>query len=121
MQGSVMHKKLRSATIIETVVALLILLISFSAGMVIYNKIIGAGINAEELRAASSAEFIADSLSHAGVQEDQLLQGNGGHLFEVRYTADPQRPGLTILKVVCRDSSKVLAENIRLINAHEKD
>lgn len=121
MPGSIMHKKLRSATIIETVVALLILMISFSAGMVIYNKVIGAGINAEGLRAASSAEFIADSLLMTGAREDQVLSEREGHLFEVKYTADPLRPGLMIMRVICRDSSRVLAENTRLINAHEKD
>ncbi|WP_285060248.1 hypothetical protein [Pedobacter ginsengisoli] len=104
----------------ETIAAMLILMISFSAGMVIYNNILGAGVNDLAMHSGLEAEFIADSLIRSGNMEAQQLS-RSGLVYEVKYTADQRNPGLVIMSVVCRDEhKKQLAENVRLIESDGK-
>jgi hypothetical protein len=115
--GKMKRHKIKSATIMETIVAMLILMISFSAGMVIYNNILSAGVNDQAMRASLEVEFVADSLIRAGNEEAQQLS-RSGLVYEVKYTADERNPGLVIMSVVCRDEQKrQLAENVRLIES----
>lgn len=104
----------------ETIVAMLILMISFSAGMVIYNNILNAGVNDQALQGGLEAEFVADSLVSVGNEDAQQLS-RSGLVYEVKYTTDERNPNLRIMHVVCRDEhQKQLAENIRLIESDGK-
>jgi hypothetical protein len=115
-----MDKKLKSATIVETIVALLILMISFSAGMVIYNRILSTGINDLKMNAELTAGVIADSLHRAGTFNDQRIQKEGV-VYEVAFVNDQRYPELKVLKVICTDeNNKPLAVYSRLINSNEK-
>jgi hypothetical protein len=118
--GKLKGLKIKSATIMETIVAMLILMISFSAGMVIYNNILSAGVNDQAMRASLEAEFVADSLIRADNEDAQQLS-RSGLVYEVKYTADERNPGLAIMSVICRDEhKKQLAENVRLIESDGK-
>lgn len=120
MLGKMKGRKLKSATIMETIVAMLILMISFSAGMVIYNNILNAGVNDLAMRSALEAEFVADSLIRAGNEDAQQLS-RLGLVYEVKYKADELHSGLMVMSVVCRDEhKKQLAEHVRLIESDGK-
>jgi len=118
MHRKIIHKKLAAATIIETVVALLIVMISFSAGLVIYNRIISTGVNDQQLHAGLQTVVVADSLLQVtDIQDQQLI--SGGQHFTIRYSA-AQFPGLMLMKVICTDGNgQQLAEQIRLIKQDE--
>jgi hypothetical protein len=119
--GKLKRHKIKSATIMETIVAMLILMISFSAGMVIYNNILNAGVNDQALHAGLEAEFVADSLVRIGNRGEHQLS-RSGLLYEVKYTADERNPDLMIMSVVCRDEhQKQLAEKVRLIESDGKE
>lgn len=112
--------KLKSATIVETIVAMLILMISFGCGMVIYNKILGAGINDQAMRAETETSFVADSLARTGDTSDrQLLRW--GRTYQVKYTIERQYPGLKRMQVICREGNQQLAEVYRLIESDEAE
>jgi len=120
VQGKLRHKKLKSATIIETVIALLILMISFSAGMVIYNRIIASGVNDLEMKAGLEAEFIADSLGMTGNREDMEIV-RPEYTCQVRYSSSEGYPSLIRMSVTALDANhKVVAADIRLIAKDEK-
>jgi len=119
--GKVIHIKLKSATLVETIVALLILMISFSAGMVIYNRILSTGINDLKMKGEFTVSVIADSLQHTKVFQNQRIQKEGLS-YELSYVNDQHHPGLTLLKVVCvSEDNKQLAASSRLIENNEKE
>lgn len=106
---------IRSATLIETIIALLILMIAFSAGMMIFLRIVSSGVNDSKSSAGMEAEFLADSLANEHTYQSLQL-AKGGNIFRVNYSTDQKHQGLIILSVSVSDSSEIqLAEHTRYI------
>lgn len=104
MLAELKHKKLGSATLVETLVALLILMISFSCGMAIYQKLLDAGMSETALGHSDRMQLIADSLEAVEAQRDVVLKFREGS-YEVRYVASPQYAGTVLMRVVCVDDA----------------
>lgn len=112
--------KLKSATVVETVIALLILMISFSAGMVIYTRVMTSGVNNEQLRAENELMFMMDSLSVSGHFEPVRLTRNN-NIIEVTYSEDEQFPGLLLMTASCTDEQGVVSlTRLKWVSKHEK-
>ncbi|HKG05287.1 MAG TPA: hypothetical protein VKB19_02460 [Pedobacter sp.] len=104
MLGGLTHKKLQSATIVETVIALLILMISFASGMVIYGQIVGTGVNQRRLQAETDTEFVLDSLLSSGGLTNQQIN-RGDRVIEIQRSQDKRYNEVTVVKAICRDIS----------------
>ncbi|RYE55653.1 MAG: hypothetical protein EOP48_09745 [Sphingobacteriales bacterium] len=119
MQIRIKEVKLKSATVIETIIALLIMMISFSAGMVIYTKVLTRGVNNKQLRADNELLFLMDSLTTAGNFEPVRLIREE-HVFEAVYTVDERFPEMLLMKMTCSDQQgKVLAEHLKWVDKYE--
>lgn len=121
MQNEITGLKLKSATIVETIIALLILMFSFSAGMVIYTKLFANGINASELRADAELLFLMDSLcSSENIIPIKLVKNE--HLFELQYFPYQGFPQLLLITMTCKDSNgATIRKRFRLITNREKN
>lgn len=102
MLVAVVKRKLRSSSIIETIVAVLILLLSFSAGMVLYNQVLQSTYSGIKLRANLEQGLIADSLVNAGLFENGQASRQDMR-YEWTYTRDEQYPGLLVMALQVYD------------------
>ncbi|TCC99769.1 hypothetical protein [Pedobacter psychroterrae] len=119
MQVRIKDIKLKSATIVETIIALLILMISFSAGMVIYTKVLTTGVNNGQLRADAEARFLMDSLSTARNTEPARLVRQKS-VFELSYVVDERFPGMLLMKMTGTDEKgQVLTRHLKWVSAYE--
>jgi len=120
MQVGIKDIKLQSATIVETIIALLILMISFSAGMVIYTKVLAKGVNNEQLRAEAELMFLADSLIIER-NADPIKLNRSQRIFEFGYIIDERYPQLMLMKMTCTDGKGlVLVEHLKWVRKHEE-
>lgn len=115
MLAKITQAKLRSSTIIETVVAVLILLISFSIGMMIYNQVMQSTYSDSRLSANLEQDLVADSLIRSGVFETQVLKRKDLS-YNIDFKTDENYPNLLILTMECQDQSGTrLAQLSRII------
>lgn len=98
MLAVVVQKKVRASSIIETIVAVLILLLSFAAGIAMYNQVVLSTYSGLKLRAKLEQGFVADSLVCAGKFEDGAVERQGMR-FEVSYKAHDSYPALLVMHV----------------------
>lgn len=119
MQVKLKDIKLKAATLIETIIALLILMISFYAGIVIYTRVMLNGINNEQLRANAELIFLADSLNVAKNSEPLILVRNQ-KVYQFGYTTDERYAELLLMRMTCADEKGLrLAEHFRWITNDE--
>ncbi|MBB5440943.1 hypothetical protein HDC92_004647 [Pedobacter sp. AK017] len=105
-------RKLNGSSIIETIVAVLILLLSFAAGISLYSQVMLSTYSDVKLRASLEQGFVADSLISAGVFEDQVLQRGELH-FELGYKPVERYPGLLLMQLQCYDLSGTKLSELR--------
>ena len=112
--------KLKSATVMETIIALLILMISFSAGMVIYTKVMTSGVSNEQLRADNELMFVMDSLSMVGHFEPvRLIRKN--KVVEVVYSPDEEFTGMLLMSAICTDEKgQVVVKRLKWVKKYEE-
>lgn len=107
--------KCKASTIMEAIVAALILLIGFSLGMVIYNRVLQSSWSAVALRCGLEQQVLADSLSSAGEQRDQVIAKDGLR-FEVSFKASEAYKGLQQMQIKALDpAGKTLSLLNRII------
>jgi hypothetical protein len=121
MQIRMINAMLKSSTVVETIVALLVLMISFSAGMVIYNKVLISGVNAKNMRNDNELVFLMDSLVTAAAEEPaRILRPSGA--FESSYLADERFPGLLLMEMKWIGTNGVIvAKRQKWIRRNEED
>jgi len=123
MLAKIIQTKLKGVTVMETVIALVVLMISFSCGMVIYTKVLRTGIREESLRASLGLKALADSLVACPIpsNEDMIFRKND-LTFELKYLSDQAYPGMKVLSITVRDElGKPIGEEWRLIpEGHEQ-
>lgn len=90
--------KIKSSTLFETIVALLILMISFSSGMVIYQKVMGSKPNAQQLSMNIYGNYLADSLMNVNDYTNRSLKANDFNA-DINYHLHSDRPDLTIMEL----------------------
>ncbi|WP_316812815.1 hypothetical protein [Pedobacter heparinus] len=111
--------KLSGSSIVETIVAVLILLLSFAAGISLYNQVMLSTYSDVKLRANLEQAFVADSLLSAGGFEDQVLE-RGPLRFELDYKPSEAYPGLLVMQLQCYDRSGTkLSEFRRMIKTDD--
>ena len=120
MQIRLKTMKLKSATVIETIIALLILMISFSAGMVIYNRVVSSGVSNEKLRMENEVLFLMDSLEAAGVSDPLKIVKSSG-VFEVSYTADERFPGMLLMEMTFAGKGAAFSKRQKWIKRDEQN
>jgi hypothetical protein len=105
----------KASTVLEAIVAALILLLSFSAGIVIYNKVMLSGRSSLALGASYSQKALADSLIRisefpvGALHRDELT-------YSITLRDYPVSGGLQVLEIITTDQSgKKLAELRRII------
>lgn len=104
----------------ETVIAMLILMISVTAGLVIYGRLAGTGVNDQALRAGLYTDLVTDSLAAADSFQDQVIQQNG-FTVAVKFSEVVRFKGAWVLAAVCRDSEgKILAEVSKIVTGDGK-
>jgi hypothetical protein len=120
MLAAVVKRKLKASSIIETIVAVLILLLSFTAGMVMYNKVVQSTYSGLRLRAQLQQGFVADSLAHSGGLEDGLVEREDIR-FEVNYKAHDIYPSLLVMRLQGYDlSGNKLSEVVRVVRRRDE-
>lgn len=112
-------KRLNGSSIVETIVAVLILLLSFGAGISLYNQVMLSTYSDVKLRANLEQAFVADSLIRAGGLEDQVLERDSLR-FELDYKPSEAYPGLLVMRLQCYDlSGTKLSELRRMIKTDD--
>lgn len=115
MLAAVVKWKLGASSIIETIVAVLILLLSFAAGMVMYNNVVQSTYSGLKLRAQLQQSLVADSLVCAGELQDGKVERQNIR-FEVTYKAHDTYPALLVMRLQGYDlSGNKLSEVVRII------
>lgn len=115
MLAMVRGGKCSGSSIVETIVAVLILLLSFAAGISLYNQVMLGTYSDVKLRANLQQAFVADSLLRAGGFEDQVLEREGLR-FELDYKPSEAYPGLLVMQLQCFDrSGSKLSESRRMV------
>jgi hypothetical protein len=99
---------------IETLVALVILMIAFAFGMVIFMKVTTSGSNGKIMRTGNRCQFLADSLMHADEKRDMQLLENGIS-YEVQFKQGKQQ-GTLIMNILAEDlKGELITEYHQLI------
>lgn len=112
MSPSLASRKLKSSTMIETLVALVILMIAF--GMVIFMKVTTSGSNGKIMRTGNQCQFLADSLIHADEKRDMQVLENGIS-YKVQFKQGNQQ-GTLIMNILAEDlKGKLITEYHQLI------
>lgn len=105
---------------IETVIAMLILMISVTAGLVIYGRLAGTGVNDRAFRAGLYTDLVTDSLAAAGSFQDQVIQQDA-FTVTVKFSEVVRFKGAWVLDAVCSDSQgKILAEVKKIVTGDGK-
>jgi len=111
--------KINGSTIIETIIAALIILISFAAGLAIYAQLLQSAESGLTMRISLVQDYLVDSLTTAPEQFDQVIYTKDMQ-FKVQYETDPRWPLLLKLHVSgCDDSGKLLTEKYKFIRSYE--
>jgi len=114
MSPSLASRKLKSSTMIETLVALVILMIAFAFGMVIFMKVTTTGGNGKTMRIVNQCQFLADSLINADEKKDMHLLQNGIS-YKVQFEKG-RRQGTLIMNIQAEDlKGKLITEYHQLI------
>ena len=107
--------KIRSSTLFETIVALLILMISFSSGMVIYQKVMAGKPNAQHLSIGIVGDRMADSLQNVRDYSSRTLKINDFNA-DLNYHLHSEFPELRIMVLAFYNADgRVLWKTERLI------
>jgi len=105
---------------IETLVALVILMIAFSFGIVIFMKVTTSGVSGKRMHATNRCKFLADSLIQVAERKDILLFQDG-ITYKVTFKPDPKTPEILIMNVVAEEKNGEQITKIQqLIQDHEK-
>jgi hypothetical protein len=110
----------KASTVLEAIVAALILLLSFSAGIVIYNKVMLSGRSSAALGASYSQRALADSLIRTSkFPIGELRRAELTHSITLQNY--PVLSGLQVLEIITTDQTgKKLTELRRIIpKSHE--
>jgi len=115
-----LSKRLKAATVIETVMAMLILMISVSAGLMIYGRLTATGVNDRALRADLAMTLVADSIAAGGGFSDEVVQRDG-FTVEMKFTEDARFRGAWVMTAVCRDKEGgIIAESKKMVSGNGK-
>lgn len=123
MLVGMMNSRLRSSSVIETIVAVLVLLLSFAAGIAIYNQVLLSTYSGIKLRANLEQGLVADSLVAAGGfdQQSQVIEKQDLR-FEVVYKPSEAYPGLLMMHLQSYDlQGNKLSELRRLIREADEN
>lgn len=96
--------KLKASSVLETVVAALVILLSFAAGMMLYHKTLHSGWSTVQMVSFVQQSKLADSLSQAVEKEDQDILMDRIR-YEVRFVHDEDLEGLLHLRIRAYDVS----------------
>lgn len=119
MSSSIMSRKLRSSTMIETLVALVLLMIAFSFGMVIFMKVTSTGASDKKMRADNHCELLADSLMQADEKRD-IHQVQNGISYKVSFRASEEQPDILVMNILAEDpKGTLITEYVQLIRNYE--
>jgi type II secretory pathway pseudopilin PulG len=102
MSAAMIGRQLKSSTMIETLVALVILMIAFSFGMVIFMKVTTTGSSSKQMRTNNQCKFLVDSLTLADERRDMTVFKDGIS-YKISFKADAQQPGILIMSVLAED------------------
>lgn len=103
MSSAIIGRKLKSSTMIETLVALVILMIAFSFGMVIFLKVTTTGSSGKRMRTSNRCKFLADSLTLADERRDMMVFQDG-ITYKISFKPDAQQPEILIMDVLAEDT-----------------
>jgi membrane protein YdbS with pleckstrin-like domain len=118
MLVEITHYKLKASSILETIIAALVILLSFSAGMMLYHKTLHSSWSTVKMTAVFEASGLADSLAHAPEHMDQEILREEIK-YEVTFAEDERFEGLLRLRIRGYDRSGFqLSELNRMINEH---
>lgn len=121
MSSSIVSRKLRSSTMIETLVALVLLMIAFSFGMVIFLRVTSTGPSDKKMRAHNHCELLADSLMQADEKRDIHLVQNE-ILYKVSFRAREEQPDILVMNILAEDpKGTLITEYVQLIRNYESD
>lgn len=110
-----MKRKLRASSIIETIVAVLILLLSFAAGIAMYNQVVLSTYSGLKLRAQLEQGAVADSLACTGRFEDGFVERRDMR-FKVAYEAHNKYPALLVMRLKGYDlAGNKLSELVKMV------
>jgi hypothetical protein len=105
---------------IETLVALVILMIAFSFGMIIFMKVTTTGSSGKQMRTSNRCKFLADSLTLADERRDMTVFQDGT-TYKIIFKPDAQLPGILVMSVLAEDIKGVqITKFQQLIQDHEK-
>ena len=107
--------KVKASSIIETIVAVLILLLSFAAGIAMYNQVVLSTYSGLKLRARMEQGAVADSLVCTGRFEDGFIERQDMR-FEVAYKAQDKYPALLVMRLEGYDlAGNKLSELVKMV------
>lgn len=107
---------LKASSVLETIIAALVILLSFSAGMMLYHKTLHSGWSGLKTRAVFESSRLADSLAQAPEKSDQEIVRTAIR-YEVRFEQDERFEDLLYLHLAAYDrSGQYLYELNRMID-----
>lgn len=107
--------KIKASSIIETIVAVLVLLLSFAAGMAMYNQVVLSTYSGLKLRAQLEQGLVADSLVCTGKYEDTIVERQDMR-FEVTYKTQDTYPALLVMHLEGYDmAGNKLSELLQMV------
>ena len=115
MLDQLILKRCKASTVLEAIVAALILLLSFSAGIIIYNKVMLSSRSSASLGASYTQKALADSLVKSSkIYTGEIHKDGITHLIKLQYYKAFSE--MQVLEIITIDQSgKKLAELHRII------
>ncbi len=116
-----MHGRIEASSLVETVVAMIIILSVFGISMMVYMNVVKTGINLSNLNASLQLNELAEKTKKEKLYVDQTIESKGFSI-QKKITKYNHDENLLLLEITAKDNGdKILAsrKEIILIMLHE--
>ncbi|MCJ0743684.1 type II secretion system protein [Pedobacter montanisoli] len=95
--AGIMHKKLKASTLIEVLIAMVIIVVIFTVAMRVFSNVLNTGISFKKIQVQNQLEQLAQEVKQQGyLKENELLLDSISYRFRL---TDTETPGIAYLEI----------------------
>jgi type II secretory pathway pseudopilin PulG len=114
MAGKKISYTVRAATLLETVIAMIVIIVVFGIAMTIFNNVTGSSLSARKVQASGLLQDMLAKAEAAGEYRDTTFSVGDLDLYQT-CKAFPEQGGLTEITLSATDSSRANILTIRKV------
>ncbi|WP_410221209.1 PilW family protein [Pedobacter sp.] len=117
--AGMIHKKLKGSTLIEVLIAMVIIVVIFTVAMQVFSNVLNSGISFKKLQVQNQMEQLAYEIKQQGyLKQNELLLDSINYQFKF---TDTETPGISYLEIKAAIRNKNVGVYKCLLKRKEPD